>query len=111
MCEARSIHAWVKQNIKYVRDVADVETVQTPDVTLRDRVGDCDDHSVLMAALLQSVGHRARFVAVRFVVGAPFAHVFTETDVGPYWRAAETTEDHPFGWYPPAVGPRMIVRI
>ena len=110
-CEVHSIHEWVQRNIKYVRDVADVETIQTPDVTLRDRAGDCDDHSVLVAALLQAVGHRARFIAVGFKRMGPYSHVFTEVELGPYWRPIETTEPHGVGWYPPGIKRRMTVKI
>lgn len=110
-CYVYRIQEWVQGNIRYVRDVTDVETLQTPDVTLRDRAGDCDDHSILVASLLQSIGHRVRFLAVGFRTLGPFAHVFTETHLGPYWRSVETTELKPVGWYPPGIKRRMIVKI
>ena len=54
-CEITALHAYVSNNIRYVRDVADVETVQAPDVTLRDKCGDCDDQAVLMGALFVAI--------------------------------------------------------
>lgn len=93
-CEAGRIHAFVASKIRYVRDVAGVETVQDPEVTLRDRCGDCDDQAVLVGALLQSIGRPVRFIAVGFSP-TQFAHVFAETTIGPHWVALETTEK---GW-------------
>lgn len=90
-CEVKMIQEWVKKNIKFVADVAEVETLQTPDLTLRQNLGDCDDQSILVASLLQSIGHPARFIAVD--LGGGFSHVFTETPIGPYWAAVETTEE------------------
>lgn len=107
-CNARALHAWVRDNIKYLPDVADVETIQTPDLTLRDRVGDCDDQAVLLASLLQSIGHPVRFVAVGMVDNAPCSHVYVETRVGGYWLAAETTERWQFGRTPAGVRRRMF---
>ena len=107
-CHAMTLHAWVRDNIKYLPDVADVETIQTPDLTLRDRVGDCDDQAVLLASLLQSIGHPVRFVAVGMNAGGPFSHVYAETRIGGYWRAAETTEPWQFGRSPGGVRRRMF---
>lgn len=98
-CEVTQIHAYVSNTIRFVRDVAGVETVQAPDVTLRDQCGDCDDQAVLVGALLNSIGHPVRFMAVGFRPGQ-FAHVYTETPIGPNWVAVETTENWPVGRKP-----------
>lgn len=105
-CEIGRLHAFVQDKIRYVRDVHDVETVQTPDVTLRDRCGDCDDQAVLMGSLLMSIGHPVRFVAVGFRPGK-FAHVYAETPIGPNWVAVETTEK---GW-PVGRKPRGVIHM
>lgn len=109
-CEVGMIQQWVKQNIKFVADVAEVETLQTPDLTLRQRLGDCDDHSILVASLLQSIGHPARFIAVD--LGGGFSHVFTETPIGPYWVAVETTEpDFGLGDRPRGINRTMCQKV
>lgn len=105
-CEVASIHRYISNKIRYVRDVQGVETVQAPDVTLRDKAGDCDDQAVLVGALLCSVGHPVRFVAVGFRPGR-FAHVYTETPIGPNWVAVETTEK---GW-PLGRKPRGVIHM
>lgn len=98
--EAEALRAWVASNIRYTQDVYDVETLQSPIVTLETRHGDCDDQATLLAALLNAAGHEAKFVAV--AVGRPdeFDHVLVETKVGERWLPAETTEPVTLGEYP-----------
>jgi transglutaminase-like putative cysteine protease len=110
--EIERLWEFVRDDIRYVKDVAGVETVQTAERTLDLRQGDCDDKGVLLAALLESIGHPTRFVALAF---APhkFSHVLVETRVGrgakTFWIPLETTEFKPFGWYPQRPHSRMVV--
>src|SRR5260370_17808778 len=64
--EIQTLHAFVRDAIRYVKDIRNVETVQTPERTLANRAGDCDDKAILLAALLEAIGHHARFTAVGF---------------------------------------------
>ena len=90
--EVVAIYDWVANNIRYTQDVREVETLQTPDWTVKMLQGDCDDHAVLLAALLQSIGHPVRFVAIKCQGAGPYyVHVFTETKIGPRWVALDTT--------------------
>ena len=90
--QIRRLHAFVRDQIRYLRDITDVETLQTPDVTLALAAGDCDDKSILLAALLESIGHPTRFVAIG-PSHENFVHVYVETLVGrDYWLPLETTE-------------------
>lgn len=106
--EARALHAYVRDRIRYVRDIRGVETLQTPAKTIEFGYGDCDDKSTLVAAMLESIGHRTRFVALGFK-GKPFSHVYVETRAGNSWVGIETTEAVPFGWTPPGVTSRMVI--
>ena len=105
--EVKSIHKFVRDDIRYVRDVRGVETLHTPEKTLEFGQGDCDDKSTLLASLLESIGHRTRFVAVGFVPGK-FSHVYVETKVGNRWIALETTEPWEAGRFPPGIVIRMV---
>lgn len=82
---------WTKQHIRYVNDVRDVETLATPKATLEVASGDCDDMSVLLATLLESVGHPTRFVALAFNGDENFSHVLTETRLGSKWLSLDPT--------------------
>jgi transglutaminase-like putative cysteine protease len=110
--EAAAVQNWMKRHIRYVRDVRDVETLQAPDYTLRVRAGDCDDQAMLAAALLESIGHPTRFVAIGRAPRS-YSHVFAETLVGDRWTALETTVDLPIGRAPSFAGmpgaPRPLV--
>ena len=106
--EAMRLHQYVRDEIRYLRDVRGVETVQTPTLTLDLAVGDCDDKALLLAALLESIGHPTRFLAVGFQPGE-LDHVLVETKIGNHYLAAETTEPVPFGWRPPDVVESMLM--
>ena len=75
-CEAARLQNWVRSNIRYTGDVYDVETLQTPLVTLQERYGDCDDQSTLLATMLLAIGIPAAYCAVG-VNGEPYSHVMT----------------------------------
>jgi transglutaminase-like putative cysteine protease len=107
--EVRALFEFVRDRIRYVRDVHGVETIQTPDVTLDLEQGDCDDKSTLLAALLESIGHPTRFVAVGFSAPDSYSHVYVETRVGPRWIALDPTVPYAAGWAPPRAASRLIV--
>lgn len=94
--EAKAIHAFVRDRIRYVKDIDGVETLQTPPKTVEIGCGDCDDKSTLAGALLQSIGHPVRFVVVGQAPGK-FAHVYLETKIKNRWFPVETTEPWEFG--------------
>ena len=87
--EIAAIHRYVCDTIRYTKDIRGVETLQSPVQTLRLKQGDCDDHSILIASLLEAISHPTRFVAIGSVPDS-YSHVFTETKVGPNWLAVET---------------------
>lgn len=105
--QVQAIHAYVQSNIQFVKDVAGVETLATPIKTLEFRKGDCDDQAVLLASLLESIGHPTRFVAIKTKPFGPYVHVFTETRLGTVWVPLETTERWPAGMGPPKFYHRM----
>ena len=105
--EARAVQDWVRDNIRYTRDVNNVETIATPEKTMEFGQGDCDDQAVLVAALLESIGHPTRFRAIA-CGSRRFNHVLTETKIGTRWLTLETTESWPMGHIPPNVRQSMI---
>jgi len=106
--EIVALHQYVRDAIRYVQDVEGVETLATPDRTIEEQAGDCDDKSTLLSALLGAIGHPSRFVAVGETVGT-LTHVYVETKLGDGWLALETTENVPPGWAPPNMANRYVV--
>ncbi len=107
--QAKAIHAFVQSNIQFVKDINRVETLATPTKTLEFRKGDCDDQAVLVASLLESIGHPTRFVAIKLKPFGPYVHVFTETLINGKWLAMETSEPWPAGMGPPKFAGRLVV--
>lgn len=107
--EARALQAYVRDNIRYIKDIRGVETIQTPVQTLRLGAGDCDDKATLVASLLESIGHPTLFLAVGFQKDK-VSHVLVQTKIGTRWVCVECTENVPLGWCPPGIKARMIQR-
>lgn len=105
--EAKVIHAFVRDRVRYVRDPRGVETITTPEKMLELMTGDCDDKSILCAALLEAIGHPTRFVAVGVEAGR-FTHVYPEVRIGQRWIALECTEPWPMGQVARGINSRMI---
>jgi len=108
MGEVRSLQTFVRDRIRYIKDVNGVETLHTPLKILQQKSGDCDDKSILLATMLESIGHPTRFIAVGMFPGN-FSHVLVETKIGNRWIPLETTEPVDAGWYPDNVTSRMVV--
>lgn len=118
--EVRALFYFVRDDIRYLGDVNEVETLQAPDVTLGTGQGDCDDKATLLAALLQSIGHPTQFVAVGFHEPGIFEHVYVRTLVGDRWigldptvqggACSQTGEPCPgqMGWEPETPFPPMV---
>lgn len=75
--EIDAVFQWVKDNIEFRGEYG--ETLQEPRWTLNWRAGDCDDQSMLTAAMLASLGYETRFrtIALR---DSPdeLSHVYAE---------------------------------
>lgn len=94
--EADRCLAFVRDNIRYVGDIADVEVLHDPVTLLQVGAGDCDDKCILLAALLLSIGHQVRFVAVAFEPQA-YSHVWLQDLIYGKWLDLEPTEPLPLG--------------
>lgn len=108
--EIDRLFAYVRDQIRYVGDIHDIETLQTPARTLEWRAGDCDDKSVLLAALLETINHPARFKAAG-VRGGPLSHVYVQTKLGARWISLDPTMPRASGWEPPDVTLAMYCHI
>lgn len=79
---ARAVRAWCLKRFRYVRDPKRVELLQSP-VRMLEEIerfgyfaGDCDEASIMTAALCCAVGIECELMAVAFRPGVPLSHVF-----------------------------------
>ena len=75
------IFQWVKDNVKYVRDISGVEELTAPQQILIslnkgiiDFSSDCDDMAMLLSALLRSVGFKTRLEIVALKSDKEYDH-------------------------------------
>jgi len=92
----------LRQLYTYRRDPYQVEWVQSPWRTLKDGVGDCDDASILIAAVMGATGAKYRFVTFK---ASPtrdeWSHVLTEILVpNKGWIAADLSVNRELGFRP-----------
>jgi hypothetical protein len=72
VCNSKAIFYFVQKNFNYLNDPLAFEYYKTPQESFNSNSGDCDDASVLLSSLLQSIGLQTRFV---FVPGHVFVQV------------------------------------
>ena len=66
--ESAALYDYVRLGVRYTGDIDNLETLKTPEYliteieTMGTGTGDCDDMSLLLAALLVTSGYRCRFV-------------------------------------------------
>ena len=105
--EARCIYDFVLMNFQYRQDpigpLGAKEMLIPPAQMLAIRAGDCDDLSMLMAALLGSVGIETHFVTVAADPNSPedFSHVYAEALLDGRWISVDVARpDAAFGLSP-----------
>jgi transglutaminase-like putative cysteine protease len=110
--EVRALFEWVKCNIRYTRDIYRVELLHTAQRMLELRAGDCDDMTILLGAMLISIGHPVRLVLAGFNPrrGNLFTHIYLEAFYKGWWIPLDPTVKRPMGWAPPAVH-KQIFRV
>lgn len=107
-----ALHRWVRMNINYVPDELLVEQgtegrelLIAPNVLLamNPAEGDCDDFSMVAAAIATSLGMAVRFVAVALEKNNPnrYSHIFIQVkdNVGPNGEKDWVTLDCSHGLY------------
>jgi len=113
MAEIRAIFNWVRSNITYRLDTNDVEVIALASIVIAKGQGDCDDMCIVLATLLESIGHPCAFRAVGFDRPGDFTHVvcMTRPMDSQRWLSLDATEPEPMGWFPPGVTTSMTVPI
>jgi|SRR6266481_1421590 len=107
--EVAALFHWVRNNIRYTRDIFRVELLHTARRMLELKAGDCDDMTILLGAMLVATGHPVRIALTGFNPNRPhvYSHIYPEVNVKGKWIALDTTMDRPIGWAPPALWKRV----
>ena len=98
--EIEAVFNFVRDHIRYVKDVYDVETIHTPDKMLEIQQGDCDDKCVLLASLLESIGYQTMFKVTGYD-GPDFQHVYVFASGLTCAMHLDPTEPESAGWEAP----------
>jgi len=114
--EAKALFEWVRDEIKWIRDVKGYETLQYPHRTIAFGGGDCDDLSILGSTLAKAIGIRTRFVAIAADADNPsqYSHVYYEVDPldnGKWIACDPTVKSAKFGWASPVAYKRMELEV
>jgi transglutaminase-like putative cysteine protease len=107
--EINAIFLFVRDCIRYVMDVYDVETVHTPPKILEIGQGDCDDKSVLLACMLESIGYETAFVLAGYH-GSDYEHVYVFVRGHDVAMFLDATEPEDAGWEAPNATVKKIVQ-
>jgi len=111
-CEIKQIFNFVKFRMRFTRDPYRREFIKTPEVHLMQierqgrGFGDCDDFTVLLGALLKSVGHPVRILVIRspWNTENSFNHVLLQVQFLGRWMPLDATaKNQPIFWEPPSV--------
>ena len=102
LSEIAALFDFVQGHIRYVRDVAGLETLSTPSMTMQRMVGDCDDKATLLATLLEAVGYPTRFIMTAYTQNQEYEHVYLEvfSSNRNMWFPLDPTEHFYVGWEP-----------
>jgi hypothetical protein len=108
--EIRALFEWVQSNIRYTKDPFSVEVLHSARRMLELRAGDCDDMTIVLGAMLESVGHPVRVVLTGPTPSRPrlFTHVYLEVFCQGAWIPLDATMRYPMGWAPRALIKRVI---
>lgn len=104
--EARAIFRWVLKHIRFTRDIRARETLHSADEILKLGAGDCDDCTVLILALCESIGAEGRITTISTLPPdangpAEFTHVYPSVYAGGRWIALDCARENPaFGREP-----------
>jgi Transglutaminase-like superfamily len=101
--EARAVYNWVRANIRFTRDVRGKETLHAAREIIRLGIGDCDDFTILICALMSTVGAKCSIITISSDPRIPetFSHVYPEVSINGRWVTMDAARRDPaFGKAP-----------
>ena len=105
--EVRALFGLVRRNVRYTRDPLRHDTYVSARRTLGQwHAGDCDDMTIALGALLQSVGYPVALRVVQTVGNTGYNHIYLLAAVptkapSAAWLPLDPSVDRPAGWEVP----------
>lgn len=110
--EVRSVFGAIRENVRYIRDIHNIDTFQAPGRTLEFGGGDCDDYSITLGSALQSIGFPIKVRIVQSEGSPDYNHVFLLVGLPPRnpsgWYSLDASVNKPAGWHAPKSALRKI---
>lgn len=102
--ESHAVFEWVRSNIRYTRDPEGLELFRKPLRTIQLGLADCDDMSILICALLGTIGHTLLLRVIGVTSNEP-EHIYPVDLLPPgnpdHAIALDATRPEPMGWEVP----------
>lgn len=99
--EVDALFNYVREHVRYTSDTFGVETFQKAGRTLQLKKGDCDDLSILLGSLLQSIGYPV-ILRVVGLGGNYYQHVYVVAGIPPnnpkVWKPLDASRPEGPGW-------------
>lgn len=81
--EIKAVYDYVRKNVRYTRDIENVELFQKARRTLELKIGDCDDLAIIAGSILQNIGYPLLIRVISMNADKVFQHVYLMVGVPP----------------------------
>lgn len=100
--EIDALFRWVQRHVRYTKDPFRIEVLHSARRMLELKAGDCDDMTIVLGALIKSVGHPVRLVLTGPDSLRPdlFSHIYLEARHRDQWIPLDATMPYGMGWSP-----------
>jgi len=100
--EIDALFRWVQRHVRYTKDPFRIEVLHSARRMLELKAGDCDDMTIVLGALIKSVGHQVRIVLTGPDPLRPdlFSHIYLEARHHDQWIPLDATMPYGMGWSP-----------
>jgi len=100
--EIDALFRWVQRHVRYTKDPFRIEVLHSARRMLELKAGDCDDMTIVLGALIKSVGHPVRIVLTGPDSLRPdlFSHIYLEARHHDQWIPLDATMPYGMGWSP-----------
>lgn len=103
--EVKALFNWTRANVRYIRDIATIDTFALAWRTIEAHAGDCDDYQILLAALFMSIGYSVRMKTIQTTDSDDWNHIYLQVGLPPgkptTWRTIDASVAQPAGWEAP----------